>query len=68
MMEYLTENFGRELTYEQSDSTGYSCIHKAVITGNVETVKHLIKKGVNVDTVAGKCKCPYHVFIVFNVP
>ncbi|KAF7269227.1 uncharacterized protein LOC143202749 isoform X2 [Rhynchophorus ferrugineus] len=67
MMEYLTENFGRELTYEQSDSTGYSCIHKAVISGNVETVKHLIKKGVNVDTVAGRHRqTPLHTAIKFG--
>lgn len=64
MTDYLINNFGRELSYEQNDSTGYNCIHKAVAYGNTDIVRHLIQKGVNVDALAGKWRnrqTPLHI-------
>lgn len=54
MMEYLIDNFGRDLSVNQNDMNGYNCLHKAVTRGDVNMIRFLIRKGVNVNVFAGK--------------
>lgn len=53
MIEYLIENFGRELSLNQNDKNGFSCVHKAVTRGDSNMVRFLMKKGVNINVLAG---------------
>ncbi|XP_050309720.1 serine/threonine-protein phosphatase 6 regulatory ankyrin repeat subunit A-like [Anthonomus grandis grandis] len=62
MMEYLLDNFGRELSINQSDKNGFNCLHKAVLSGDMDMVRFLIRKGVNVNAFAGRHRTtPLHI-------
>ncbi|KAH1024545.1 hypothetical protein HUJ05_004010 [Dendroctonus ponderosae] len=62
MIEYLIENFGRELSVNQNDKNGFSCLHKAVARGDSNMVRFLMRKGVNINVLAGRHRqSPLHI-------
>ncbi|XP_066260535.1 putative ankyrin repeat protein RF_0381 [Euwallacea similis] len=62
MMEYLIENFGRDLSVNQNDINGYNCLHKAATRGDIHMVQFLIRKSVNLNVCAGRHRqTPLHI-------
>lgn len=73
MVQYLIENFEKEIGVNQTTNDWLSPLHLGVIGEHIQIIKYLIQKGANVNSLNSKRETPLHYavhknnFIVVNL-